>query len=232
MVLKNKKFFWIGTKGITLVELLVCVSILAILILILTTTLNPIAMMNRGNDARRKKDLNKIKTAFEEYLNDKGHYPDAALVDQLMQRSNCGSNVMAPWLNTWPCDPISGEPYKILTDSPEALKWYKVFTNLENKTDSDVPSGWYHLPDTYHMGEMTALDVNYGVSSTNVNWYDPFIDGNCTYHPLDHTQDVCNFYQDGSCKGASNNACSGSNCYASPSCDKKCKVACCEAGCN
>ena len=65
-----------GRKGFTLIELMVVVTILAIMSMILVGIINPIALVNRGRDARRKKDLARIKTAFEEYYNDKGCYPN------------------------------------------------------------------------------------------------------------------------------------------------------------
>lgn len=86
----------IKKDGFTLIEVLIGFSILVILVVVLTTTLNPIVMMNRGRDATRKKDLNKIKIAFEEYYSDKGTYPIGEMYTILIDPSSCGSKVFQP----------------------------------------------------------------------------------------------------------------------------------------
>lgn len=230
MVLKNKKLIKIGNKGFTLVELMVSTAILAILIAILSSTLNPVAMINKANDAKRKKDLNKIRTAFEEYMNDKKTYPDRTVVGQLMSRNSCGSDDFAPWLATWPCDPTTGDPYVIFIESDFNPKWFKVVTKLQNKSDPSIPSGWYQLNDDYHLGHLTKDDVNYGVSSTNISWREPFFDSSCAYHPENHSMDLC-YVGQGGCIGAPGNQCSGDDCYSRNDCNRMCKVTCCGSGC-
>lgn len=158
-LMNNKKF------GYTVVELLVVTVILAGLMVMSIMALNPRLLVDKGSDSKRKSDLNKIRTAFEEYFNDKGSYPD---VKTWNVKSNCGKEVeeMAPYLKEWPCDP-TGELYTILVDK----NWFKVVTNLGNKKDKDIPSGWYSENSNY----TTAFDkdeVNYGVSSLNVLWYE------------------------------------------------------------
>ena len=55
-------------KAFTLVELLVVMTILVILTTMMIGIFNAIGITNKGRDAQRKKDLNRIKVAFEEYL--------------------------------------------------------------------------------------------------------------------------------------------------------------------
>jgi len=64
---KVKKF------GFTLIELLVAISILAVLSTLVLANLN--SARERGRDARRKNDLNQIKTALRLYYNDNQAYP-------------------------------------------------------------------------------------------------------------------------------------------------------------
>ena len=93
-----------------MVEVLLVVAILLIMIGIMTGTLNPLALINRGKDARRKKDIARIKIAMEEYMNDKGYYPFGDLLASLNNEDNCGEVVFSPWLSSWPCDP-NGQSY-------------------------------------------------------------------------------------------------------------------------
>ena len=100
-------------NGFTLVELLIVMAIIIILAIMMMGILNPAALVNKGYDAQRKKDLNRIKTSFEEYFNDNGKYPSGSLLLDLANKTNCKSNIFAPYLTPWPCDP-NGNPYKII----------------------------------------------------------------------------------------------------------------------
>ena len=76
-------------NGFTLVELLIVTTIAVVLAMTMIGILNPAALTGKAKDSRRKEDLNKIKIAFEEYFNDKGKFPDGALLNDL--KTNCES---------------------------------------------------------------------------------------------------------------------------------------------
>ena len=173
MVLKKR-------NGFTLVELLLVMGILAILTIIAIGIFNPIALTNKAKDARKKKDLSRMKVAFEEYFNDKGCYPTESLIGAI----DCGGNGFSPWLSDWPCDP-NGNKYYYVTDCNESTccpKWYKAYTKLENLNDKDIPSGWSNRTGNYHVGDgsLSNGQVNYGVSSPNVGWDDFALEAICT----------------------------------------------------
>lgn len=211
-------------KGFTLIELLVVISILLLMAIILFGSLNPIVLVNRARDARRKKDLSRIKVAFEEYYNDRGCYPNEEMVALLTNPANCNQEIVGfSWLKPWPCDP-NKVPYEILTGyDTDCPKWYKILTSLEYKKDKDITADWLFE------GSLTvgSTDVNYGVSSGNISvgdytgGDDPYClsYGECYYYP---EPNKCNKVDMG---------CSGSNCYLGE-CSTRCKVSCCGAGCN
>lgn len=214
-------------KGLTLVEILIVMSIIAILAVMLISILNAIGITNRARDAQRKKDLNRVKVAFEEYFSDKGYFPNADLVGQLNQKSNCGSGVFKPYLNQWPCDP-NGNPYRIFTE----LNRFRVVVNLENKTDKDIPSGWYQK-NGFNLRGLTIDDVNYGVSSTNILWYenmavDPVCDINyCSFKYANNPNSCSHNSLDPGC-----NESNGDTCYFGSDCNSLCTTSCCGVGCN
>lgn len=217
-------------KGFTLVELLITMSIVIILATVAIGALNPIALIDRGRDATRKKDLNRIRTAMEEYYSDKGYYPGADLVNQMNNKANCGKNIFQPWLAKWPCDP-NGQPYKveverdIISDNfVDKPRWFKVYTNLAYKKDVNIPTGWYDSTFYKVSGGFTPTDVNYGVSSTNVTWSEFKLSNLCD-------PDECFVFENETCKAAENTQCSGSNCFTIGSCDSKCQVSCCGPEC-
>ena len=238
---------WIMTKqnqGMTLTEILIAMAILMILAVGLVGAMNPTAIFNRGRDARRKSDLERIRVAFEDYANDspQGCYPNGELLASLQDGANCNSGVMSPWLTNWPCDP-SGEPYKVavpinrVTGLPEECpEWFKILASLEDQNDGDIPGGWYDVLGVTHIGdgEYTNEDVNYGVSSSNVSWYDMVYSAVCRYDLNNHAVDECYTMSQNGCGAAAGEppAWAGTNCYANNQCDTRCKVTCCNSMCN
>ena len=156
--------------GFTLVELLTVMAILALLIAIVIGTINPIAMVNKANDSRRKNDLNKIKVAFEAYHTDKGLYPTAQEVGVWNVDANCGKPItqLKSYLKTLLCD-SQNKIYEIIVIDPKTT--FKILTNLQNKKDDNIPVNWYLDNAPYNYRDRKNL-VNYGVSSSNILWYD------------------------------------------------------------
>lgn len=207
-------------KGMTLIEIVVILGVLVALMTYMAISLDPAAMIGRARDAQRKKDIGKIKVALEEYYNDRGCYPQQAVVEAI----DCGSDSFNPWLSKWPCDPTGGK-YVIGMDDSDCPKYYRVLTNLENKSDSDVPDGWYEKTWVAHYGDGLADrdTVNFGVSSTNVKWYDELISPDCnTPWPQCYrlTSDGCTSWSGGPHADA----------YVHHDCLPQCRVSCCING--
>jgi len=220
-------------SGFTLVEILIAMAIviaIAVMMIGIFVITNPMA---KGRDSQRKKDLNRIKQAFEEYFNDKGNYPNGDLLENLRDKSNCKSmSVFASYLSPWPCDP-NGEPYKIIVDTDQ----FRIFTNLENREDKDIPSNWYTRTDILISG-IGKTEINFGVSSPNVFWYGKYVNSNCDVNNcLSSKKGGCNSVDrsDPNCENGA--ACCGDNCYFydktdSGSCTSECKTSCCGQGCD
>ncbi len=215
-------------KGFTLVEILVVMSILAIMVTATIGILDPIALVGRARDSKRKRDLNDIKTSFEEFFNDKGRYPTSSELSSWNQPANCGKSLVGikKYLRTWPCG-LDKKNYRITVSD----NWFKAVVNLENKKDKDIPKDWYK-DGSYPGSNFLKSEVNYGVSSSNVLWYEGnvssdcddslcFVDA-CNWAPISIG---CNVIRD------------GKQCYlynnASGSCsDVGCARSCCGAGCS
>ena len=163
LIVKNK-------NGVTLIEVLVALAILSVLMVSMVIAMNPILLVNKANDSRRKSDLNKFKIAFEEYFGDNGNYPNYSQIVDWNKAENCNKTVsgMSKYLDKWFCDP-HGQPYVVMVGNG----WFKVMTNLENKEDKSIPEGWYDddFRDNYAV-DFSRYDVNYGVSSPNILWYE------------------------------------------------------------
>jgi len=157
-------------KGFTLIELLVVIGILGILAAALLATINPIAQLQKSNDAHRKTDLESLQRALELYYQDTGSYPPSS------------SNYIAPggtaitWGTSWqpyinklPKDPISTDTY-VYYSTGQA---YYLYANLQRTNDPQACNsggacknlGAGGFPITTACGGT----CNYGVSSPNVS---------------------------------------------------------------
>ena len=139
------------SSGLSLVEVMIVLAIMAILILAAMTTLR--AQIIKGRDAKRKADLNKLQKVLEDYYNDEGCYPSA------------WEPALSPYLRQIPQDPVNiGEHiyyYSFSQDEPgECKSWFKILTSLENKNDSDI--------EKVGCAGNACQPFNYVVSSTNV----------------------------------------------------------------
>ncbi len=219
-------------SGFTLVELTVAFAILAIMVVIIIGTINPILLYERSIDDRRKKDINYIRLAMEDYYTDKGCYPSANMVSTvLMNPANCGSVLNEiSFAKQWPCDPITKQPYLIAVDSNGCSHKFKVFTKLANVSDNPVTKTWTSQNRPYMFGFTntnpsmlySGVDFNHGVANYGTKWESPISTNSlclnfvgCFYF---NNQHICSLTGN----------CSGSNCYVnSGSCNSTCQVSSC-----
>ena len=138
--------------GFSMIELLTAVAIIAILILVFM-----FAMRNqtaRGNDAKRKADLENIKISFEDYYNDNDCYPPETTLDV------CGDESFQPYLNKIPCDPQSGDPYAY--EPVSGCGGYRAYTVLEDSNDPVIEKiGCNGLEGC---GAASGVEYNYGIA--------------------------------------------------------------------
>jgi len=128
----KKKFL----HGFSLGELLVvCVIIGLLAVIVLVNYQKQIA---RANDAKRKTDLKKFQTAFEDYYGDNNCYPSETAMNA---HTSCDSAVLAPYLDKFPCDPVTRIPYlytAITDEDGGACRGYRLLTTLQDWGDQDI----------------------------------------------------------------------------------------------
>lgn len=133
------------------------ITIIAILTVMVLLSISPFKQINKGYDSVRKKDLNNIKIALENYNSDHLCYPPAEILDV------CGGDQLAPYLDTIPCDPQTKEKYLYLPEEGNVCSGYRVLTSLKNRADPYI----VRVGCNVDMGCGTGGDAsyNYGVSS-------------------------------------------------------------------
>jgi len=128
---------------------MIVVAIIGILIALVVAFLT--SQTFKGNDAKRKADLDRIKIAVEEYEKDHDCYPEYIV---------CGvheDQPIYPYLNNVPCDPITNASYFYEHDgSATCPGYFRLYTVLQNTKDLSVIMG---------LGPSGAF--NYEVSSNN-----------------------------------------------------------------
>lgn len=122
--------------GFTLIELLIIVALIGLLAVLVIWALQ--GSFLKGRDAKRKADLDRIKTAVEEYEKDHNCYPEVS------QMQKCGTDseiAIHPYLNNVPCDPSTSGAYYYEPDPnspPNCPGWYRVYAALQNPNDPSI----------------------------------------------------------------------------------------------
>ncbi|OGY23644.1 MAG: hypothetical protein A2Y57_04005 [Candidatus Woykebacteria bacterium RBG_13_40_7b] len=93
-------------KGFTLTELLVVMTIFAILAALLMVTFQ--GATRKARDTKRKSDLKQVQAALEKYFQNTGHYPindDPGLLDGPVMK--CEDSTVITWGSPWSCNDVS-----------------------------------------------------------------------------------------------------------------------------
>jgi type II secretory pathway pseudopilin PulG len=120
--------------GLTLVELMVVIGIIAFLAVIGMIYFR--TQIFKGYDAKRKSDIQRIGIAVEEYEKDHDCYP-------LSTQVTCvGSGLgLRPYLDRIPCDPVTQSSYYYEHEDSICPKWYKLYAKLDNEADNNYQPG-------------------------------------------------------------------------------------------
>jgi prepilin-type N-terminal cleavage/methylation domain-containing protein len=143
-------------KGFTFFELLIVMSIIAILLMVGIT--NWKNQLERSYDAQRKGDLSKLRAALEHYTIDHGCYPP---VNQMI----CTSTIFSPYnMPKVLCDPVAKIPYYYQPVDPVNLcRGFRLYTVLRRTADPDITAVGCDREEG--CGIVGHPEYNYGVSS-------------------------------------------------------------------
>ncbi len=154
MLVFNKKILSKHFLGFTLVEILVVVAILATLIYLSLTFINPVKQLDRIHDAKRKEDLMQIKSALDIYYNDNSCYPSSLNFGQpwvensvtymrrIPQDSQCSSDLTTCYVyqQSGGSCPSWSVVFSKLSATPNASAC--VLSSLSNCVPRDFDSSW------------------------------------------------------------------------------------------
>lgn len=166
----NKK-----AKGFSLVELLIAISLIAILSGVLLSVINPMGIQKKARDAQRVSDLAKVKVALENYFADHRRYPIWNDFYDLHVLAPPFGDLDSGYINKLPTDPkpLNGAcmnngaawrayGYKSLPDL--GGKKYLLVANMETASagstacPTGIPAGWCTCTFTGGTGYYTTAD--------------------------------------------------------------------------
>jgi prepilin-type N-terminal cleavage/methylation domain-containing protein len=127
-------------SAFTLIELMIAVSIIAILTGI--AAVSYAGIQQRGRDASRKNDLSQVKVALSSYYASQtpAVYVSAATTVTLNGSTDIISTSLSPnYIKTIPVDPLNTGSNVYKYQSQNSAKNFKLFGTLENKNDT---KGW------------------------------------------------------------------------------------------
>lgn len=142
--------------GFSLVELLVSVSIIAILIAIGIASYATINKQSR--DAKRKSDLEQIRAALEMYRADNGYYPSAGSGSWVAASSSTDTLVgltpalVSTYIPVIPTDPKSSQNYMYLARNAVAGVYYAYCLSAALEAENPADSCTSTLPTGHNYG--------------------------------------------------------------------------------
>ncbi|HZJ18430.1 MAG TPA: type II secretion system protein [Patescibacteria group bacterium] len=165
---RNKKLVKGLRRGSLLIEMLISISILAIL-----STAGYIGIssqITKANDAKIKSNLIEIRNAFDQYYDDMKCYPK--------EFPECGMPLKkgnVTYIQKFPClDGNKPYGYELISKDPhdsrnkekngivECPSWYKVLVDLQNTNDKNIDF------IGCRKGCGKSCNYNFGISSTNM----------------------------------------------------------------
>jgi len=129
-------------KGFTFIEILVVITIIAILVMIGAVSYGSIN--KRSRDARRKSDIEQLRSALEMYRADTGYYPDSGPGSFTMITSTDGSMTtfrsdLSAYITRFPTDPADDTVYgyQILMSDLRGSHYYGYCVAAALEAESD-----------------------------------------------------------------------------------------------
>lgn len=135
-------------RGFTLIEVMVVVAIIGLLVTLGIVSYAPVN--KRSRDAKRKGDVEQLRSALELYRADNGYYPDTG-TGNWTDAAGLATYLVATYIPLIPTDPKTGQVYryKVTTPSGSPVRYYgycvSAYLESENPSDSCTPdSGSLH----------------------------------------------------------------------------------------
>lgn len=219
----SSRIYHLGSnKAFTFIELIVTMTLIALLAVVTIGFINPLKQIQRSWDGKRKGELTTLSRVFEDFYNDKNHFPlpadvcfdtpsspridtygKTACYCQICGNKN-GSPTFSPYVPQLPCDPQSPQKeylydYDCSTASPH---WFRVYTKLSVTDNQDIKrvgcrAGCGPAPDFAYNYAVFSNTEPETISCTGKDrFYQKDSQGNCNICKSPSGGDICNYNND------------------------------------
>ena len=160
-------------SGFTLFEIIITMALLTLLVIVVYSSINVKAQLDKGSDVRRKADLSTLTKELDDFYNDRNRYPLPSEIcyDGTVNSTTCnicGNEYTPPQFIPYslklPCDPQhDAKTYLYEVSDVNTPQWYRIFAKFSNVND----------PQSCGTCGPTGNRIySYGVSSPNKNLTD------------------------------------------------------------
>lgn len=155
-------------KGFTLVELITITALIAVLISGVIAVINPIAQLDKAQDARRKSDLAEIQKGLDLYYQDNGRYPASTGTYQITGAA--WNAAWSPYMGRVPQDPTPATRTYVYFASANGQSYWLYANLARGAKDSQSCTGGNDCPSVPAANACgTGKACNFGLSSPNVS---------------------------------------------------------------
>lgn len=136
MIKRSEESLPASRQGFTLIELLIVIAIIAILsaLFVNYSSIN----IKRGRDAKRKADLESIRSGIEIYRADCNSYPSTLPLSGALNGNGVGACLSTnTYISNIPTDPTADQAYVYSSDGTT----YEICASLEANPPPDVACG-------------------------------------------------------------------------------------------
>jgi general secretion pathway protein G len=141
------------SRGFTFLELLVVIGLIGILTVMAVVSYG--SVNKRSRDARRKSDIEQLRSALEMYRADNGYYPDGPSTFTAVSSDTNLTQALASYVSTFPKDPKDDVtyPYQIIMNDERASHYYGYCLAANTELDgSGANLCGINLPTPYTYG--------------------------------------------------------------------------------
>lgn len=150
------------SRGFTLVELLVVITMIGILTSLLIVFINPSKQLQKAKDIKRVQDFKQIQSALDTYYNDNNCYPATFSFNTSFQQGS------AIYMKNVPQDQdcaSGGSCYQYVTDTTSICpQWNVLFSKIVNKPTNSISCALEQIPNCLPLNYNTAGYDYCGVS--------------------------------------------------------------------
>lgn len=156
--LRSKHFVFQKFSGFTLIEVLVVATIIGVLAMVAVTSYA--SVNKRSRDAKRKSDIEQLRSAIEMYRSDQGYYPAVGTGGSFVPVSNLISNLVTAYMPAVPSDPQSPTQdyyYQAISPIGTPVNYYGYCLCAKLETQTTITSSCTSIT--------LPAECNYGVKS-------------------------------------------------------------------